>query len=134
MLCLAITGFEADPDLVSELVDLTPTSVARRGTPTRGGRTYQFNGWWLEAHEDAITGGAQHHAGIDALVAQLRSRVDRFATLRDRLSPKSVTIYGGLYVSPNAQCGLWLEPHQMRVLAACGIGWGLDLFVDASSS
>jgi hypothetical protein len=45
-----------------------------------------------------------------------------------------MTIYGGLYVKPGEQCGVWLNNEQMKILASCGIGWGLDLFVDDQSS
>ncbi len=40
-----------------------------------------------------------------------------------------MTIYGGLYVKPDEQCGIWLNAEQMRVLSTCGIGWGVDVFV-----
>jgi hypothetical protein len=52
-----------------------------------------------------------------------------FAKLRETLNPTQLTIYGGLYVSPERQQGLWLEPDQMRLLEACGAGWDIDLFV-----
>jgi hypothetical protein len=49
------------------------------------------------------------------------------------IRPASVSIYGGYYVSDEQQ-GVWLDPDQMSVLAACGIGWGLDLFEAAMLS
>lgn len=129
MLSLAITHFDADPDEVTELLRLEPTSTERLGAVTPSGRLSQFNGWWLEAHVARVTSGGEHDAALSTLLDLLRGREAQFAMLRDRLSPRQVTIYGGLYVSPEEQCGVWLEPEQMQVLAACGVGWGLDLFV-----
>ena len=42
------------------------------------------------------------------------------------IRPASVSIYGSYDVSDEQQ-GVWLDPEQMAVLAACGIRWGLDL-------
>jgi hypothetical protein len=129
MLCLAITGFEADPDEVTKLLQLEPTATVRRGELTRSGRPSRFNGWWLEAHKARVTSGGQHDAAIGVLIDHLRGREARFAILRDNLGPQQVTVYGGLYFATEEQCGVWLEPEQMKVLASCGVGWGLDLFV-----
>lgn len=114
---------------MTKLLQLEPTSTARRGAPTRAGRAYQFNGWWLEAHEAAVTSGSQQHAALGVLLNHLRGREALFATLREKLKPRQVMIYGGLYLSPEEQSGVWLEPDQMQALATCGVGWGLDLFV-----
>ncbi|HEX4183253.1 MAG TPA: DUF4279 domain-containing protein [Caulobacteraceae bacterium] len=126
---MAITGFEADPDEVTELLQLEPTSTARRGTPSRSGRIHQFNGWWLEAHAAAVTSGSQQDAALRILLNHLQGKEACFVALRDRLKPQQVAIYGGFYVSPVEQGGVWLEASQMQALAACGVAWGLDLFV-----
>jgi len=70
----------------------------------------------------------KHHANaIAALIDQLKGREQLFAEMAKTIRPASVSIYGGYYVSDEQQ-GVWFDPHQMSVLAACGIGWGLDLF------
>jgi len=130
MLCLAITGFECDPDRVTDLLKIAPTEVARRGTLSRSGRLRTFNGWWLEAHADRVTNGGQHNTALEQLLSHLREASERFRELREMVKPTSIMVYGGLYHKPDEQCGVWLDPGQMHVLASCGIGWGLDLFTD----
>lgn len=126
MLTLLIARFDADPHSVTEILGLTPTSVQRRGEVRPTGRPYDFNAWNLELHEDPIVGGRQHDDAISRLVAQLKGREHRFAELVMTVRPASLSIYGGYYVSGDQQ-GIWLDPDQMAVLAACGIGWSLDL-------
>jgi hypothetical protein len=133
MLQLSITGFDADPDDVTRILGLMPTSVGRRGDPRASGRPRDFNGWWLELHAPPLGDGAAHHSAIEALVAQLQGKEARFAELRERVHPKSIDIYGGIYHG-DEQCGVWLEPAQMAVLAGCGIGWGLDIFLDTRTA
>jgi hypothetical protein len=129
MLCLAITGFESDPDRVTELLKIAPSQVARKGTPSRSGRLHVSNGWWFEVHADRLTDGGQHHVALGELLGHLKNSVDQFREIREALRPKSITVYGGLYHKPDEQCGIWLDPEQMYTLAACGISWGLDLFM-----
>lgn len=128
MLTLAITGFDDDPDRVSAVLGLTPTAVGRRGEPTRNGRPRAINGWWLGVHEDRLTDGGQHDAALNELLLLLKGKEQQFAKLRATLKPASVSVYGGLYHRAGQQCGVWLEPEQMQVLASCGVGWGLDVF------
>lgn len=130
MLTLAITGFDADPDLVTEMLGFEPTFVGRKGEPSQTGKPRTFNGWWYEAEDQRLVDGGQHDAALARILAQLRGRKDRFAKLWKSLQPKQVTIYGGLYVPADRQCGVSLEPDQMQLLAACGIGWGLDVFAE----
>jgi hypothetical protein len=127
MLTLTVAGFDADPDAVSGLLGLTPTSVARRGEPRPSGRLHDFNVWHMELHAAPLIDGREHANAIDALVGQLKGREHLFAELANTIRPASISIYGAFYVSDEQQ-GVWLDPDQMVVLAACGIGWGLDLF------
>lgn len=129
MLCLSIMGFEADPDRVTDLLQIMPTRVARKGTASRSGRAHASNAWWLESHEAPLTDGSQHVSALGNIIHQLQGRADHFARLREELNPSTISIYGGLYLQSDEQCGVWLEPEQMCLLAACGITWGLDLFV-----
>jgi len=127
MLTLTIARFDADPDAVTDILDLTPTSVARLGQPRPSGRLHDFNMWHLELHAAPLIDGREHAIAIAALIDQLKGREQRFAEMAKTIRPASVSIYGGYYVSDEQQ-GIWLDPDQMSVLAACGIGWGLDLF------
>ena len=127
MLALIIARFEVDPDRITDLLGLTPTSVARRGEPRPSGRLHDFNMWELELHAAPLVDGRQHANAVATLIDQLRGREHLFAELAETIRPATISLYGGFYVSDEQQ-GIWLDPDQMAVLAACGIGWGLDLF------
>lgn len=130
MLALGITGFDGDPQIVTDILNIQPTSVVRAGDVTRSGRVAKFNGWWLEARADRLTGGADHDAAVKVLVSAVRGRAKAFQSLRERVAPKEVTLYGGLYHQGDSQCGIWLDAEDMLCLGGCGIAWGLDLFGD----
>jgi hypothetical protein len=127
MLTLTIARFDADPDVVTEILGLAPTSIARRGAARSSGRLHDFNMWHLELHPAPLADGREHANAIATLIGQLKGRESLFAELAKTVRPASMSIYGGYYVSGEQQ-GVWLDPDQMGVLAACGIGWGLDLF------
>ena len=127
MLTLTIARFDVDPDMVTNLLGLTPTSVARRGEPRPSGRLHDFNTWHLDLHAAPLVDGREHANAVGTLIDQLKGREHLFAELAKTLRPASISIYGGFYVSDEQQ-GVWLDSDQMAVLAACGIGWGLDLF------
>ena len=130
MLWLAITGFDADPERVTELLQIAPTYVAHKGTVSRSGQLHRSNGWWLESSPAKLTDGGSHDTALNLIIERLRDRAERFEKLREEIKPASVRIYGGLYKSLDEQSGVWLDSEQMRVLSACGIGWGLDIFVN----
>lgn len=133
MLALTIARFDADPDAVTDILGLTPTSVARRGEVRPSGRLHDFNKWQMQLHADPVIDGRQHANAIDTLIDQLKGREHLFAEMAKTIRPASVSIYGGYYVSDEQQ-GVWLDPDQMTVLAACGIGWSLDLLEAAMLS
>lgn len=130
MLTLSITGFDCDPQIVTDILDIQPTSVVRAGEVTPAGRAASFSSWWLEAHADRLTGGADHDDAVKVLVRAVRGRAAAFQRLRERVRPKEVTLYGGLYHKGDSQCGIWLDAEDMLCLGECGIAWGLDLFGD----
>lgn len=133
MLALTIAGFDADPDEVTAILGLVPTSIARRGEPRPSGRLHDFSMWCLELHEAPLIDGREHSSALGALIDQLKGREVLFAEMAKTIKPASISVYGGFYVSEEQQ-GVWLDPDQMAVLAACGIGWGLDLFEAAMLS
>ena len=74
MLSFGISGFDADPDRVTEILGLAPTDIGRKGEVSRSGRKRTFNGWWLDAHEERLTGGADHHHALNKLLSALQGR------------------------------------------------------------
>lgn len=126
---LTVARFDADPNRVTQILGLQPTFVGCKGEISpQSGRPYGANRWALDAHPDRLLGGVEHEAGLVALIELLRGREERFSQLRKEVRPEVITLYGGLYKRPGEQCGVWLEPEQMRLLADCQVGWGLDLF------
>ena len=128
LLALCITGFDADPDRVTDILEIEPTRVARKGELSKSGRVNTFNGWWLEGTGNRLAGGEEHASVLTQILHRLNGREEKFALLRKQIQPKSVTIYGGIYVHADTQCGVFLDPPDMRLLADCGIGWGLEVF------
>jgi len=129
MLTLAVNRFEADPDKVSEILQMEPTSVGRAGEiNTTSGRPNKFNGWWLEAHPERLEQGLDHERALDRLIERIRDRRKHFERLHEDIRPQILTIYGGFYVPKDSQSGVWLSVDQMSVLSSCGVEWGLDLF------
>ena len=134
MLTLAITGFDADPTTVTEILGIEPTALAHKGiTSLPSGKPKSFNGWFYDAHPSQLAAGADHDAGLEIILALLRGREERFERLRRELKPEAVGVYGGLYIPRDEQAGIWLDASQMRVLADCEVEWGVDLFVRPSS-
>ncbi|MBC7167112.1 DUF4279 domain-containing protein [Phenylobacterium sp.] len=130
MLCLAITGFDVSPQRVTEILGIEPTSAHSAGDALCSGRSARTSAWHLTLSESqSITTGDQHHDLLQQLLAHLTDKQQNFATLHEQAKPKEVTIDGGLHVSRDEPSGIWLEPEQMEILAACGIGWSLDVFV-----
>jgi len=130
MLTLMITGFEVDPQNVTTILGIEPTFTARKGEQGKSGYPRKFNGWWLDVKTEPLRDGETHAHALAAMVDCLRGRDAAFKRLREELKPKPITIYGGFYIKGDAQSGLWLDPAEMEVLAACGIGWGVDLFAE----
>ncbi|MER9632435.1 MULTISPECIES: DUF4279 domain-containing protein [unclassified Mesorhizobium] len=130
MISLSISDFDADPERVTAILSLEPTRIVRKGDPMRNGSPRKKNGWSLDGPRQRLRSGAEHENAVNYLIEQMRGREEAFARLRQEVRPKQITIYGGFYTSYDEQCGIWLEPSAMRVLADRGVGWGLDLFVE----
>jgi len=127
---LAITGFDAAPNRVTEILGMEPTSTGTKGEPSRSGKPRISNGWWKDVEPGRLVDAPQHANAIARMLDHLRGRESRFARLRKEIEPRNVPIYGGLYIEADKQCGVFLDPDQMQLLADCGVGWGLDLFAD----
>lgn len=133
MLSLTVSEFEADPDRVTELLGIEPTRVSRKGhVGGRSGRPWRRNDWSYEV-EAHLTNSETHDAALNCILRQLHGREERFAALRELIKPRHVIISGGFYIHPDEQCGILLDPDQMRLIAACGVAWGLDFYVRGPS-
>lgn len=127
-LTLLIARFDIHPDEVSEILDLRPTSVTRRHAFGPNGSAPLHNGWSLSVGPEQLRDGGQHFDAFEKLLALLRGREQRFRRLHDEVHPEIACLQGGLYFKADEQCGVWLEPEQMRALVDCQLGWGLDVY------
>lgn len=130
MLALIIMGFDAEPEAVTEILQLEPTSVRRKGDVGRTGKPSRSSGWYLDVHPGRLTDGQQHEDALAKLMTLLRDREVHFTRLHSEVRPGDVGIYGGMYVPANGQCGIWLMPDDMMTLARCGVAWDMHLSVD----
>lgn len=128
MLALIIMGFDADPEVVTEILQLDPTSVRRKGDMGKTGKPSRSCNWVLDVHPDRLTEGKQHDDALAKMLFLLRGREESFVRLRAEVRPGDVCIYGGMYVPLHGQCGVWLMPDDMMTLARCGVAWDMDLF------
>jgi hypothetical protein len=126
MYFISIAGFDADPDLVTEILGIEPTWVARKGDALNNGQLRKTNQWRFATRSDPLEGGADHEDALKVLTRLLSGREAAFAELRTRTKPHSIEIWGDLNVD-DMQSKIWLHPSSMKLLAACGITWGLDL-------
>jgi hypothetical protein len=127
-LSLLIARFDSDPDDVSDILDLQPTSVTRKDTRSTSGTSRLHNVWHLAVSPDQLFDGGEHFDALSALIGLLRGREQRFLRLHSQLHPEIACLQGGLHFKADQQCGVWLEPEQMRVLVDCQLGWGLDVY------
>jgi hypothetical protein len=130
MLTLAITGFAADPADVARLLGIQPSKTATVGQLQADGRgsAYEFNGWWSEVRSKILGNrGIEHAEAMTEIVEIMSGREPLFQSVWRELCPKKMEIYGAMKVPRNDQCGIWLEPREMAVLANCWVGWGIDL-------
>lgn len=123
-------GFDADPQVVTEILQLEPTSVRRKGDPGRTGKPARSGSWVLDVSPERLCDGKQHDDALAKIVSLLTNREDRFARLRAEVQPGDVGIYGGMYVPLDGQCGVWLMPEDMMTLARCGVAWDMHLSAD----
>lgn len=130
MLSLIVMGFDAEPEVVTDILQLEPTSVRRKGDLGRTGKPSRFSGWHFDVHPGRLKNGQQHEDALARLMARLRDREVHFARLHSEVRPNDVGIYGGMYIPANGQCGIWLMPDHMMTLARCGVAWDMHLSVD----
>lgn len=130
MISLSIADFDEEPDRVTAILGLEPTRIVRKGDPMRNGWPCKKNGWSLNGPQERLRSGTEHEDAVNSMIEQMRGREEAFARLRQEVRPKQITIYGGFYKPYDEQCGIWLESSAMRVLADCGVGWSIDLFVE----
>jgi hypothetical protein len=115
MLFLSIAGFDFDPDVVTEILDIAPSWIARKGEVLRDGQLRQTNQWRREACSNTMASGADHEDALGIVTSLLLGREAAFAELRKRVDPRSVEIWGTLDVDAY-QSKVWLDPSSMKLL------------------
>ncbi len=114
-----------DPDEVSQVLAVIPTSVQRRGDPKTRGPGFLSRGSWFLSTEGLIESkDARHH--LDWILARIADKKAAFAQLHARgylidlcVRWDSLTGHGGPTISPN----------QMRALSDLEIELWFDVYV-----
>ena len=124
---LFVARFEADPDDVTNILGINPTSVVRKGDLLPSGGASRINSWASEAGLERLTNGSDHENALRQILSLLEGRTDRFARLRDEVRPQRIVVWGDLRIGSEVEA-LWLDPDQMKLLSECEVGWGCDVF------
>lgn len=135
-------GEELDPDEFSELIDVAPTKVWRRGEPRRSGRVREATLWWWET-------GDQVERDSERLVVQV---LEKFEPVAGQLGQAKIrwgiTLAVGLVVTMYVEAhevdgaievaaatpALFFSAETLSRLARLGASLDADLYVDELDS
>lgn len=113
-----MTSVETDPDLVTQHLGLSPTTVSRKGDVSRSGRVRQHHTWAVDAgtfsnDDDDQTGTA----ALAALLEQCRVAFGRVGSLPEDCRARIVWSAD----SDSAQGGFVLTAELAAQIAALGV-------------
>lgn len=118
---LRILGDQLDPDQVSDVLGMPPTSSARKGDPfPRKGR------WLLEIESKDCGQDVDVEDGIELLFSRLPSDPDFWASLT---TAYNVDIFCGLFLT-SANRGFGISAEVSKLLADRHLEIGFDLYFD----
>ena len=125
---LRVMDEQMDPDEVTRLLGLTPTTIQhageRRGANTE--RVHKVSGWFLST-EDLLTSlDARHH--LDWLLERIGNKAEEFAALRGRGYLVDACCR---WDSSSGHGGPTLSPTQMLAFGRLGIELWFDIYFDA---
>ena len=115
-----------DPDEVTAIVGVAPTSVQRRGDPVekRPGKTYSRGGWWISTQGLLTSKDARHH--LDWIIGKMSGKEAEFAQLHERGYLVDLCVR---WDSRHGHGGPTIGPEQMRALADLGLDLWFDVYV-----
>ncbi len=124
---LRIYSGDKDPDEVSRVLGLEPTSLQRRGgirnphdhRPVR----IKLNGWFLCSQGEVASRDSRRH--LDWILERIGPLQDALGHLRDDGSQLRVSCY---WLSSSGHGGPVLSPEQMRKLADLGLECWFDVY------
>jgi hypothetical protein len=129
-----------DPDALTELLDITPTRVYRRGEGLKSGRVRPYSAWMWETAERV-----EHDSEllIQEVLDTFEAVADELADARARWSLDLqvglvISMYGSIEADPDGTSGamvstpaLYLSPETLRRLAELGCALDIDSYVIA---
>ncbi|MHB1205670.1 MAG: DUF4279 domain-containing protein [Rhodospirillaceae bacterium] len=128
MLTLMIVGFKCDPARITEILGLTPTSTSVAGEISpRSGRPHRKSLWHISVGGD-INSYLEHAVALRQILTLVEGKGEQFAAMRTEVQPEFTSISGGYYFTSDEQAGVGLECDEMRIMADCGIDWGVDIY------
>lgn len=113
-----MTSVQTDPDLVTQHLGLSPTTVSRKGDVSRSGRVRQHHTWTLDA--GTLANDDEDHTGTAALTAlleQCRVAYGRVESLPTDCAARIVWSAD----SDSAQGGFVLTAELAAQIAALGV-------------
>jgi len=125
-ICLRFFGDDLDPDAVSSVLGVQPTSSCRKGDLFRGKvseRIEKTGKWLLRLPEKP---GEPFEPQIDALLNTLTQDLSVWRTLTQKYN---ADLFCGVWLR-NWNRGMGLSPQLMARLAERGLELGLDIYAD----
>ncbi|QJE97708.1 DUF4279 domain-containing protein [Luteolibacter luteus] len=123
---LRVMGEDVDPDEVTAIVGVSPTSTQRRGNPVEGhpGKTYSRGGWWIGTEGLLGSKDARHH--LDWILEKVPGKEQEFMELHRRGYLVDVCVR---WDSRHGHGGPTISPKQMKALADLGVDLWFDVYV-----
>ncbi len=123
---LRVMGPEVDPDEVTAIMGVQPTSVQRRGdtVPSKPEKTLSRGGWWISTEGILESKDARHH--LDWILEKVLGKQDALTELQGRGYLVDVCVR---WDSRWGHGGPTIGPKQMRALADLGIDLWFDVYV-----
>jgi hypothetical protein len=125
-----VTSTETEPELVSKILGLTPTTVEPAGTPRESGRTGAQNQWVIDGSR--VENSETDQTGTGAL-AQLISYIRAAAgKVQDLPADCDVRIWWSAH-SDSSQGGFVIPAELSRGIAELGIDLNATVYLDAET-
>jgi hypothetical protein len=122
-LTLGVYGDDLDPDEISRILGVTPTSAHRRGEPRRSGPPWPADAWLLSVEGKSPTGPEEL---VRLLLVRLPVDGDLWADLRRRFR---LRLSFGIFTE-RWNRGFELSSEAIRLVDSLGSGMGVDIYTN----
>jgi hypothetical protein len=122
---LIVRNFECSPEEITQLLNICPTQIWRRGEPvtSRAKNVHKNNGWLLASPCDPV--GSSIESQIDSLFSVVAPHADTFAKLP---VGTNVELYCVMYVADYREPIIIFPSDTVKMLAKLGASVGIDIY------